>query len=48
LEKLQINKGYGLFSNIEYTAFNHSSWIKCKLTPGMELFEEYFRGHYYY
>ena len=43
LEKLQIIEGFGLFSNIEYTAFNQSSRIKCKLTPGMELFEEYFR-----
>ena len=30
------------------TAFNHSSRIKCKLIPGMELFEEqYFKEQYF-
>ena len=44
MEKLQINDGLGLFYNIEYTAFIHSLQIKCKITPGMELFEEqYFK-----
>ena len=48
MEKLQINDGLGLFYNIEYTAFNHSFRIKCKLTQGMELFEEqYFKEQYF-
>ena len=47
MEALQINDGFGLFYNIQYTAFNHSSWIKFKLTLGIELFEEQYLKEQY-